>query len=591
MTRMGLDDAARFPQFQATVNAGKAMRARLKKLIDAKNALSTAITDRNLGSLNAAVQQAADAGLSESDIGDAKALISQIEAENSAMSALKSALADNASDAAALGASLAAAVALGLEGDVIDNAQAQVQRLSEQAAAESALTAAVASGDANALNTALSLARAAGLESAAVSQATEALAGLGAQAAMMSELGEASHSLSDLDAAIAKAEAMGGCDGAVEEAKKSRSNLLKQDVVLSECKNAIASNNYEDLKLQMKAASDCGLDTNPTKSDEWNEIKTANQRLQVSSEAKLGLLRAVESHNKAGIEAAIAKATEANCMDASEGQAATAMLKQIEREEQISAEIEAALSAEPVDKEKLQALLLEAQELKFDNDKVRSAGMIVNREKVIKETLASFVTAKETNNLEKMNSAMQSAIELGIEGPEVDTAKEDLAKMNAEDEQAKKMNAVATAIVMKGQSEIGITEDDLKPLMDAMEAAKSEGGLTDESFALIAMAEKLTKFKKQIELKGEIIATISYSENPPAEDTIFVQYKKVKKTLDDAKNLDMETKDVDALKTIYRDMDRKVQAARQARNEADSGDENEEEEEEDDDGTLKCFQS
>jgi len=38
-------------------------------------------------------------------------------------------------------------------------------------------------------------------------------------------------------------------------------------------------------------------------------------------------------------------------------------------------------------------------------------------------------------------------------------------------------------------------------------------------------------------------------------------------------------------------MDRKVQAARQARNEADSGDENEEEEEEDDDGTLKCFQS
>ena len=68
---------------------------------------------------------------------------------------------------------------------------------------------------------------------------------------MMSELGEASHSLSDLDAAIAKAEAMGGCDGAVEEAKKSRSNLLKQDVVLSECKNAIASNNYEDLKLTL----------------------------------------------------------------------------------------------------------------------------------------------------------------------------------------------------------------------------------------------------------------------------------------------------------------------------------------------------
>ena len=337
----------------------------------------------------------------------------------------------------------------------------------------------------------------------------------------------------------------------------------------------------------MKKATDCGLDTNPTKADQWNEIKAAHAKLQEGAEARANMQRAIESHNRAAIEESIAAAEKCDALDSSEGGLAQEMLKQILREEELTKLIETALESK--DKDLLTTYYEEAQELKLDNDKVRSAGMVVNREKVIKETLENFVAAREKNDLEMMNKAMQSAIELGIEGEEVDTAKEALAAMNAEAEQAAKMNAVATAIVIKGQSEEGINEKDLEPLIAAMEAAKTEGGLTEDSFALKAMEKRLEKFRSQIILVEELKKMIEYANSPPEEDTIFIQHKNVKKLMEQALDLEMETPDVEALKTIYRDMDRKVQAARQERNAADSGDEDseddsgEESEEEDED--------
>ena len=211
MVEMGLDDAERFPQFEATITAAKDMRARLKKLIDAKNALKGAIADRNLGALRAAVAQAAEAGLPDSDAANANALIQQIESEEAAQTALRKCMNENA-DATTLGLALAAAKALGMESDLIDSAESQIKRLVEQAAAEAALIAAIAANDAGQLNSALTLARASGLESSSVTKATEALGNLGQQAAMLSKLGQASHSLVELDAAIAEAVDMGGLD-------------------------------------------------------------------------------------------------------------------------------------------------------------------------------------------------------------------------------------------------------------------------------------------------------------------------------------------------------------------------------------------
>jgi len=416
-----------------------------------------------------------------------------------------------------------------------------------------------------------------------VAQATEALAGLGAQAAMLSKLGQASHSLTELDAAIAEAEAMGGLEGAVAVAKVNRENLVKQDAVLSDCEKAIANEDYETLKVHLKKATDCGLDTNPSKTDKWNEVQAASAQLQLGAEAKVALTKAVASHNKAAIEEACVLGTKAKVSESAEGMAAVAMLKQIAREEELTGLIDAALASS--DKQLLQTYYDEAQELNLDNDKVRSAGMVVNREKVIQDTLKAFTTAEDTNDLELMNKSMQSAIELGIEGDEVESAKEVLAKMNAEAEQAAKMNAVAKALVLKGQSAEGLKEEDLTALTDAMAAAKVEGGLTDDSFAMVAMAKKLAQFTQQIALVGDIQATIELVKSDPEfkNESLSAMYKKVKKVMEQALDLDMETSDVEQLKLLYRDLDRKIQVERQKRNEADSGEEGEDGDSDDED--------
>ena len=578
MVEMGLDDNARFPQFSDTISAANAMRTRLKTLIDAKHALKTAVNDRNVGSLKAAIAQAEQAGLTSSDTGDAVALIAAIEAEESALEALRQALKENAGDAVLLAQALSCAKNLNLSSDLIDNAEAQLKRLALQATAEAALLGAIASNDPSALNSALTLARTAGLESQNVKAATEALGNLGAQAAMLSKLGQASHSLTELDAAIAEAKAMGGLDDAVAAAELNRENLIKQDTILSDCEKAIGNNDYEALKLHMKKATDCGLDTNPSKSDKWAEVKSAGGELQLASEAKSALQKAIKSHNKAAIEEAlvlVGKCSSSAAINVDEGER---MLKQIEREEELTTLIETAL--EQKDKALLQAYYDEAQELKLDNDKVRSAGMVVNREKVIQETLLAFKTAEEKHDLSLMNSSMQSAIELGIEGEEVEHAKEVLIQMNEEAEQAAKMNAVAKGITIKGQSAEGITEADLTPLVEAMETASASLG--EDSFAIVAMTKKLNQFRQQIALVDEVSQTIAYAKNPPEEDTIFVQFKTIKKVLDQALNLEMETQDVQTLQNIYREMDRKVQDARQARNAADSDEEGSDEGEESD---------
>jgi hypothetical protein len=171
-----------------------------------------------------------------------------------------------------LTAALSAVSALGLSNDLVESAHAKVKRLEAMAKAEAALQAAIASGAADSLSSALAEARECGLDSPFVAKADEALAGLGAQAAMLSKLGSAVHNLEELDAAIAEATTMGGLDDAIATANTAREHLVSQQSVLDSCKGAIAEGRYPALKAAMKRATECGLDTNPTRAGEWSEV-------------------------------------------------------------------------------------------------------------------------------------------------------------------------------------------------------------------------------------------------------------------------------------------------------------------------------
>ena len=111
------------------------MRPRLQKLINAKNALKQAIIDRNLPLLKTAIEQAALAGIPSIDLQIAKALVIQINKENQAMIHLTSIFNNNDNLDLNLNDLIAAvnsAVALGLNNQLIDQAQLQVKHLQKQ---------------------------------------------------------------------------------------------------------------------------------------------------------------------------------------------------------------------------------------------------------------------------------------------------------------------------------------------------------------------------------------------------------------------------------------------------------------------------
>jgi myosin heavy subunit len=578
MMAMGLDDAERFPQFQATISSAKEMRGKLKAVLDAKKALASAIDERSIGALKAAIAQARTVSPAP-DTAEAAALVAQIEKEEAATAALRALMNDAGVTLGPLVAALAAVTALALSNDLVDSAQAKVDRLEAMAKAEAALEAAIAAGAADALSTALAEARDCGLDSPTVARADEALAGLGAQAAMLSKLGAAVHNLEELDAAIAEAEAMGGLEDAIAKARVAREHLVGQQSVLDSCKGAIAEGRYPALKAAMKRATECGLDTNPTRAGEWGEVVAASAKLQEQSEARSAMAKAVAAHNKDSIEEAVEVAKACDAMDSPEGTLALSMLKQIAREEVLTEEIRVALGAK--DNDQLKELYAEAEELQLKNDMVTQAGMIVNREKMVADTYANFDKAEEDGDLELMNKAMEVAIGLGLEGEKMDAANAALKGMNAEAEQAAKMMAAAKAIAVKGKSESGIAENDLAPLEAAIAEAMSGGGLTEESKSIVRFNDRLAKFRKQIDLQDEIKATIAEKGDGREGETLAAQYKRIGKVLDAALNLEMEGTDVEALQKIHRSLDREVQAERQARNEASDEDSDEEEEDSD----------
>ena len=111
------------------------MRPRLQKLINAKNALKQAIIDRNLPLLKTAIEQAALAGIPSIDLQIAQALVIQINKENQAMIHLTSIFNNNDNLDLNLNDLIAAvnsAVALGLNNQLIDQAQLQVKHLQKQ---------------------------------------------------------------------------------------------------------------------------------------------------------------------------------------------------------------------------------------------------------------------------------------------------------------------------------------------------------------------------------------------------------------------------------------------------------------------------
>ncbi len=79
--------------------------------------------------------------------------------------------------------------------------------------------------------------------------------------------------------------------------------------------------------------------------------------------------------------------------------------------------------------------------MELDNDKTRKAEATVDRDRYVQDTLKKLTKACDTFDLEALNDAMGKAIELGIEGPEVERAKTMRTKLDDEREMSASLNA------------------------------------------------------------------------------------------------------------------------------------------------------
>ena len=101
---------------------------------------------------------------------------------------------------------------------------------------------------------------------------------------------------------------------------------------------------------------------------------------------------------------------------------------------------------------------------------------------------------------EQMYGIMHS---IRYRGDAVNEAKITLEKMNKEAQIASKMQAAANTLKMKSQSKHGIVEDDIKPLVEAMEASL-EAGLSADSKSYARFLKIRENAEAQLQLYEEL---------------------------------------------------------------------------------------
>ena len=214
--------------------------------------------------------------------------------------------------------------------------------------------------------------------------------------------------------------------------------------------------------------------------------------------------------------------------------------------------------------ETLKRLWNTANQIGLSNSAVQNAGMLVNREKVMKDTVEKIKeVATDTWDLDLMNKCMESCIQLGIEGDAVNKAKITLEKMNNEAQIASKIQAAANTLKMKSQSKNGIVQDDIKPLVEAMEASLA-AGLSADSKSYIKFQKIRENAEAQLQMYEELKNVIEMVDNKSAGN-IYETFKLISTVHDKALDLNMDgVATVETIKAMYREYDKLVQAARRA---------------------------
>lgn len=511
------------------VDTAQNLMSQLAAEANARKALRSAIEERDIDTLRRAIAKATEVGLGASDeaFAEGQSTLSRLEEEQSMREQLAAAAASN--DAKQLEKAVSAAEAMGLaDCQPLTKARNTLQRLKDEAECMDQIKAATKSKDPSQLGAAIGRAGELGLQNADVDKARKALEKLGAASAGLAALSAAvgSGDLDKLNEALQTAEAAGmSGDPQYASAVSARDRLIEEQAALTKLDEAADARDVAALESMLAESDRLGLERK-------HEERVAAARAvydQLAAGDKFGkMIRdAIKAADKEALEEAISKAEAAGC-DESLLEEGRAGLANVEAMQAKVAELAEALDAK--DKERVTELYGELKELGMNassNDTMKRARVIAERDTIIKETKSNMAKAEETGDLELLNSALEKALELGLEGDEIARAEELKKSLEGDREIAADVFAEMKTVKMKAGNKTGLLASDLEPLRAALDDGR-EKGLTDDSPAVKQGEELYSRMEEVIVIQGELEAALQTSD-----------IKTVKKVLDRADDHEM----------------------------------------------------
>jgi hypothetical protein len=456
----------------ANIASARTLLAVLQAEADAKVAVLEAVRLRELNGLISALNHAASLGLSASipEVAEGNKLKTILENEAAAVVAL-----DTAIDARALAAieeAISRATSAGLSVEQCSSLESAISLrdtiLSENRCLE-ALSAALTGNDNQVLAQALAEASRLGLSGQIVEDARSKSKALGERSETLDRLSVMASGdvLEDLAAALAEAEKMGLASTPEALAAVAKMDRLKEEqAVVDELTSLTASATtatQQQLSRVIAQAMRMGLNTKHP--EVMGAAKARAKALGEEVQFTMKVEVAFRNNDLAALKEAISDATAAN-INVAMGEK---KMQELESRQQITAALKEAIAAK--NKDEVARLYQQALDCGLHNETVNQAKLFADRAGVEAKLYEDFQTAESSMNLQALNAAIETAIQLGLRSAEVEKAEQARSRLEVFDNAASDITAATQVVAVKLES--GIVESDLALLKQAI--AKAQG--------------------------------------------------------------------------------------------------------------------
>eukprot|EP00595_Chromulina_sp_UTEXLB2642_P002593 CAMPEP_0196767886 /NCGR_PEP_ID=MMETSP1095-20130614/42077_1 /TAXON_ID=96789 ORGANISM="Chromulina nebulosa, Strain UTEXLB2642" /NCGR_SAMPLE_ID=MMETSP1095 /ASSEMBLY_ACC=CAM_ASM_000446 /LENGTH=814 /DNA_ID=CAMNT_0042136675 /DNA_START=2227 /DNA_END=4668 /DNA_ORIENTATION=- len=288
-------------------------------------------------------------------------------------------------------------------------------------------------------------------------------------------------------------------------------------------------------------------------------------KLEKEAAIRAGLLNAISTRNIALLNEFIIKANEMN-ISSVELQQAVVLKARIDNESELIRKLVVATKEKNFDLidqlmseciemglervEMKQALemkekyITEISQRKAEEERQRKANeaAALKRQQKLEEAQQKLEEAKNTKSVAQINAALENALQLGLQTPEVAQTQILLSRFQNIDEARSKL--MATIQVLQVKSESGIVSADLEALEKAIKSAEQIEAAEDEFSELSYAKDAYNMFSKHCEILVSIRAAMANKDR-----------KALSEAIDAAENIDMSTDDVAKAKVILKELE------------------------------------